>query len=83
MSLKTTGWTNKEVMGILEGRKIHLENMDAEDKNLDWARAYNDGIDQCISRFYDFDQDPETAHCAMAYDTETGQIFVTSKPLPQ
>lgn len=84
--LKTTNWTNREVMDILEGCKISIKMDDAKNwsqEQYDSAVTYNDAINTCISQFYDFDQDPETADCSKAYDTETGIIYVTSKPLPQ
>ena len=84
--LKTTNWSNLEVIDILEGCKISIKMDDAKKwskEDYGSAVAHNNGIDGCILQFHDFDQDPETADCAKAYDTETGQIFVTSKPLPQ
>lgn len=73
-------------MDILEGCKISIKMDDAKNwsqERYDFAISHNDAIDTCINQFYDFDQDPETADCAKAYDTESGIIYVTSKPLPQ
>lgn len=73
-------------MRILKGCKLSIKMDDAKNwsqEHYDSAVAHNDAIDFCISQFYDFDQDPETADCAKAYDTETGIIYVTSNPLPQ
>jgi hypothetical protein len=81
--LKRDNWTNDEVIDILEGCKIHIEDKDRGDKHFSILEAHNHAIDQAIIRFYDFKADPEESYSAMAYDPLLKQIFVISPPLPQ
>lgn len=76
MNLKRDNWTNDEVINILWG----LQTLDKTGKlsKSDW----NTAIDTCVGQFWDFSK-PETDHAAMAYDTESKQIFVIGPPLPQ
>jgi hypothetical protein len=81
--LKRTNWTNDEVISILEGCKIHIEDRHRESKHFHTLEARNTGIDQAIYQFYDFKADPEESFSAMAYDPILKQIFVISEPMPQ
>jgi hypothetical protein len=83
MNLKRDNWTNEEVIKILEGRKIHIGRKERKDEQLKYLQAHNEGIDQAIIQFYDFKANPEDSYSAMAYDTDTEQIFVVSLPMPQ
>jgi hypothetical protein len=80
MTLKRDLWSNDEVIKILEGRKVHVkEGKEAEG----WIKEHNDAIDQCIYQFWDFKADPTESFSAMAYETDNGQIYVISEPMPQ
>jgi len=81
--LKRTNWTNDEVIDILEGCKIVIEDKDRDDEHFYALEARNTGIDQAIYQFYDFKADPEESFSAMAYDPLLKQIFVISPPMPQ
>jgi len=81
--LKRTNWTNDEVISILEGCKIHIEDRHREDKHFYLLEARNQAIEQCIYQFCDFKADPEESFSAMAYETDNGQIYVISEPMPQ
>jgi hypothetical protein len=81
--LKRTNWTNDEVIDILEGCKIHIEDRHREDKHFYALEARNAGIEQAIIQFCDFKADPEESFSAMAYDPLLKQIFVISPPMPQ
>jgi hypothetical protein len=81
--LKRNGWDNDEVINILEGCKIHIEDRHREDEHFYALEARNAGIDQAIYQFYDFKADPEESFSAMAYDPLLKQIFVISPPMPQ
>ena len=83
MNLKRDNWTNDEVIKILEGCKIHIEEKDRTEDHLAFLKAHNETIDQATYQFYDFKADPEKSYSAMAYDTDNGQIYVISPPLPQ
>lgn len=60
--LKRDNWTNEEVVGILEGRKL-------TDRSEDRA-GHDDGVEDCIDVFREFSI-PEEEMGAMAYDTAT------------
>jgi len=81
--LKRTNWTNDEVINILEGCKIHIEDRHRKDKRFYTLEARNHGIEQAIIQFCDFKADPEESFSAMAYETDNGQIYVISEPMPQ
>ena len=81
--LKRTGWSNDEVIDILEGCKIHIGDKERSEKHLARLEARNQGIEQAIIQFCDFKKDPEEYHDAMAYDVLTKRIYVTGPPLPQ
>ena len=81
--LKRTNWTNDEVIKILEGCKIHIEDRHRKGKHFYTLEARNAGIEQAIIQFCDFKEDPEESFSAMAYDTDNGQIYVISEPMPQ
>jgi hypothetical protein len=81
--LKRTGWTNDEVIDILEGCKIHIGDKERSEKHLARLLSRNEAIDQAIYQFYDFKADPEESFSAMAYDPILKQIFVISPPMPQ
>jgi hypothetical protein len=81
--LKRDLWTNDEVINILEGCKIYIEDRDRKDKNFYALEARNQGIEQAIIQFCDFKADPEESFSAMAYDPLLKQIFVISSPMPQ
>ena len=83
MKLKRDNWTNQEVIKILDLCKIHIDDKDRVDKHMKILNAHNAGIEQAIIRFLDFKADPDSGVTAMAYDTESEQIFVVSPPLPQ
>jgi hypothetical protein len=78
--LKRTGWTNDEVIKILEGRKIYVKEGEGV---AAWIKEHNDTIDQCIYQFWDFKAEPDDSFSAMAYETDNGQIYVISEPMPQ
>lgn len=81
--LKRDNWTNDEIIDILEGCKICIEDKDKEEEYLSMLKAHNDAIEQAIIRFWDFKADPEESYSAMGYDPLLKQIFVISPPLPQ
>ena len=81
--LKRTNWTNDEVINILEGCKIHIEDRHRKDKHFYALEARNAGIDQAIYQFCDFKADPEESFSAMGYDPLLKRIFVISPPMPQ
>jgi len=81
--LKNNNWTNEEVINILEGCKIVIDDRDRLSEHLAVLEAHNDGIEQAIIQFCDFDKDPEEYHDAMAYDPIEKRIYVTGAPLPQ
>jgi len=81
--LKRDNWTNDEVIKILEGRKICIGKRERSDASLARLQAHNDGIDQAIIQFYDFKAEPNESYSAMAYETDNGQIYVVSDPMPQ
>ena len=81
--LKNNNWTNDEVIDILEGCKIHIDDRDRSSKHLAMLEARNHGIEQAIIQFWDFKKDPEEYHDAMAYDPINKRIYVTGPPLPQ
>jgi len=81
--LKRTNWTNDEVIRILEGCKICIDEKDRESEHLAYLKAHNEGVEQAIIQFYDFKADPEESYSAKAYDPLLDQIFVISEPLPQ
>jgi hypothetical protein len=83
MALKRNGWDNDEVINILKGCKIHIEDRHREDEHFYALEARNQGIEQAIIQFCDFKADPEESFSAMALDTETNQIVVIGPPLPQ
>jgi hypothetical protein len=86
MTLKRDLWTNQEVIDILESRKISIKMDDAKTwskKRYDWVVQHNEAIEQCIIQFCDFKADPEESFSAMAYETDNGQIYVVSEPMPQ
>jgi hypothetical protein len=81
--LKRTGWSNDEVIDILEGCKIHIGDEKRSEEHLAFLEAHNQGLEQAIIQFGDFKKDPEEYHDAMAYDVLTKRIYVTGPPLPQ
>jgi len=81
--LKRTGWTNDEVIDILEGCKIYIGDKERSDERLAWLERHNDAIDQAIYQFCDFKADPEKSYSAKAYNVIDKQIYVISPPLPQ
>jgi hypothetical protein len=83
MNLKRDKWTNDEVIKILEGCKIYIGEKKRSEAQLEYLDRHNQGIEQAIIQFCDFKADPEESYSAMAYDTENGQIYVISPPLPQ
>jgi hypothetical protein len=83
MNLKRDNWTNDEVIKILEGRKIYIGDKKRSEAQLQYLERHNAGIEQAIIQFCDFKADPELDDTAMAYDTDDGQIYVISAPLPQ
>ena len=83
MNLKRDNWTNEEIIKILEGCKIYIGDKERSEAHLQYLERHNAGIEQAIIRFLDFKADPDSGDTAMAYDTETEQIFVISPPLPQ
>jgi len=83
MNLKRDNWTNDEVIKILEGCKIYIGDKERSEAHLEYIERHNAGIEQAIIQFYDFKADPEESYSAMAYNTDNGQIYVISPPLPQ
>jgi hypothetical protein len=81
--LKRNNWTNDEIIDILEGCKICIEDKDKEEEYFSILKAHNDAIEQAIIRFWDFKADPEESYSAMGYDPLLKQIFVISPPLPR
>lgn len=81
--IKRTGWTNEEVINILESRKIYIGEKERSDKQLAYLEAFNEGIEQAIIQFCDFKADPEESFSAMGYDPLLKRIFVISPPMPQ
>jgi len=81
--LKNNNWDNQEVIDILEGCKIHIDDRERSEEHLARLEAHNQGIEQAIIQFCDFKKDPEVYHDAMAYDVLTKRIYVTGPPLPQ
>jgi hypothetical protein len=81
--LKRNGWDNDEVISILEGCKIHIEDRHRKDKHFHALEARNAGIEQAIIQFWDFKAEPDDSFSAMAYETDNGQIYVISEPMPQ
>jgi hypothetical protein len=81
--LKRDNWTNQEVIDILEGCKIVIDDKDRSEKHLSILNSWNQGVEQAIIQFCDFQADPEESYSAMAYDTEQKRIFVVSSPMPQ
>lgn len=81
--LKRDHWTNDEVIDILEGCQICIEDKDRGDEHFPILEAHNHAIEQAIIRFYDFKADPEESYSAMGYDVLTKRIYVISPPLPQ
>lgn len=84
--LKRDNWTNDEVIDFIEGLMIPVKMDEAKT----WSQEAYDSVDSwnaplrtAASQFWDFKADPEKDQVAMAYDTETEQIVVISKPLPQ
>ena len=86
MTLKRDNWTNQEVINILESRMISIKMDDAknwDEASYKYATRHNEAIENCIVQFCDFKVDPEESFSAMAYDTDNGQIYVISEPMPQ
>jgi len=83
MNLKRDNWTNDEVINILEGCKIHIEDRHRKDKHFYALEARNAGIEQAIIQFCDFKADPKESFSAMAYNTDNNIIYVISEPMPQ
>ena len=69
---KRTGWSNHEVIRILSMEKISgtFSSLHPDIRNR------NDGIDQVIQRFHDFERDPENPreYSAMAFNTHTRHL---------
>lgn len=74
MNLKRDNWTNEEVIKILEGRKIVIDDKFRCADQLAVLQAHNDAIDQAMVPFYDFKL-PDTEFGAMAYSTEYDRIY--------
>jgi hypothetical protein len=85
MTHKRDFWTNEEVIDIIEGCMIPIKMDDAKNwsqEEYDSASNWNTSLQMAASQFHDFKAKPD-AWVAKAYDTETSQIVVISKPLPQ
>jgi len=83
--LKRDLWTNDEVIDIIEGHMVPIKMDDAKNwsqERYDVAVDWNTSLQTAASNFYEFKASPD-AWVAKAYDTETKQIVVISKPLPQ
>jgi hypothetical protein len=83
--LKRDNWTNDEVISIIEGCMIPIKMDDAKNwsqKRYDAAVNWNTPLETALSNFHEFKASPDD-WVAKAYDTETSQIVIISKPLPQ
>ena len=69
--LKRTGWTNEEVIDILEGMKMIGRDTD-----------HNMTLEVAIAQFWDFKR-PADQYAAMAYNSDTKEIVVIGPPLPR
>lgn len=75
-SLKRDGWTNQEVIDLLEYLKIHpISSIVAPH-----FKHHNDGLQSAIEQFNHFER-PATESGAMAYNPETKVIFHIGPPL--
>jgi hypothetical protein len=75
MNLKRDNWKNQEIIDLLKGNKISLEdNPNFDEEDLVIINNHNFGIDQCIYTFYDFMRN-EKEFGAMAYDLETKSLY--------
>jgi hypothetical protein len=63
--MKRDGWTNQEVIDIIEGHIV-------SDKST-YAQEHNEGVSVCAEAFYDFTR-PLEEFGAMGYDPENKQI---------
>jgi len=79
-------WTNDELIEFLDEAMIPIKMDDAKC----WSKAeynsavdYNQGLECSIIQLCDLKADPEESYSAMAYETDNGQIYVISPPLPQ
>lgn len=77
-SLKRSGWTNKEVIDLLENLMMPVDPAGLGD----YYDGHNAALHHAIDEFNDFER-PATESGAMAYNPQTGEIFHIGPPLPR